>query len=279
MTIQLLYDDAFAPLTSQMGFLAADMARVIDTYLAWQADLAAGRIPGPRGVPRPSRLSFLPRRFLRQKSIAGPLSHALSQVLPLTVPFILRRLFVPTAGPWVAYFDSFVSGTDAFPPISYLAQRIGCRGLRVTAISDEREARRIRGRRDAATILEIYEPHQTDWLNIGRSIAMVKDERWTFELGGTEQPFEEPENYAKTLIKDRFTLEMLDRYLRALGIGAFDESFYMPQGAEAVLIEEPTWWRRVKTFSLEAALTRHDAEPAKKPPPGLATRRGRFGDG
>jgi hypothetical protein len=279
MTIPLLYDDAFAPVTSQIGFLAADIARVVETYLAWQADLAAGRIRGPEGVPRPSRLAFLPRRFLRRKSIVGPLSQALSEVLPLTVPFILRRLFVPTAGPWTAYFDSFVLGTDAFPPISYLAQRIGCRGLRVTAISEEREARRTRGRRDAASILELYEPHQTDWLNIGRSIAMMKDGRWRFELGGTEQPFEEPENYAKARIKDRFTVAMLERYLRALGIRAFDESFYMPQGTEAVLIEEPAWWRRVKTFSLEAALTRHDDDPAKKPTPGLATRRGRFRDG
>jgi hypothetical protein len=178
----------------------------------------------------------------------------------------------------VAYFDSFVGGTDVFPPVSYLAQRIGCRGLRVTAISAEREARRTRGRRDAAAVLEIYEPHQTDWLNIGRSIAMTKEDRWSFELAGTEQPFEEPENYKKARIKDRFTLEMLDRYLRALGVRAFDHSFYLPQGTAAVLIEEPTWWRRVKTFSLEEALTRFDEDPAKRPSPGLATRRVRFRD-
>ena len=60
----------------------------------------------------------------------------------------------------------------------------------------------------------------------------------------------------------------------ALVIRAFDESFYLPEGTEAVLFEKPVPRRRLKTFTLEEALTRHDTGPAKRPPPGLATPRG-----
>jgi hypothetical protein len=264
MAMRLLYDDALAPLTSAMGFLAADITRVVDGYMTWQTELAEGRRPGPNGEPAPPRRSFLPLRFLwrkpipRLRPVAGPLSHALSQVLPLTVLGISRHLFVPTAGPWVAYFNNWVDGTDC-SAVSYMAMRLDCRGIRAVAISEEREAQRQRGRRDAATILEIYEGHKTDWLNYARTIAVINDDPWIFEMSGTEQPFEEPENYTKKRIQDRFTPEMLDRYLRALGIRAFDDSFYLPEGSEAILIEEPMpRGRRVKTFTLEAALTRFD---------------------
>ncbi len=41
---------------------------------------------------------------------------------------------------------------------------------------------------------------------------------WSFDALGPEQPYEEPERYRRRLIRDRFTREMLPRYLEALGI-------------------------------------------------------------
>jgi hypothetical protein len=37
-------------------------------------------------------------------------------------------------------------------------------------------------------------------------------------------------------VRDRFTPEILQQYLLALGLDAFEESFYLPAGQQAVLI-------------------------------------------
>jgi hypothetical protein len=69
-----------------------------------------------------------------------------------------------------------------------------------------------------------------------RSIAAVNDGgRWTWDESGTPQLFETPDRYAARRIRDRFTIEMLDAYCRALGIRYFDSEFY---GPDAVLIED-----------------------------------------
>jgi hypothetical protein len=56
--------------------------------------------------------------------------------------------------------------------------------------------------------------------------------RWIFETDGEMQAFEEPENYQAKRIRDRFTIKMLERYCRALGIEPFEISFY---GNDAML--------------------------------------------
>jgi hypothetical protein len=47
-----------------------------------------------------------------------------------------------------------------------------------------------------------------------------------FDAWGPEQPYEEPERYRRRLIRDRFTREMLLRYLEALGITPEDPDWY-----------------------------------------------------
>ena len=95
-----------------------------------------------------------------------------------------------------------------------------------------------------ATIFSLYgaEEHEgPDGLptNSVRGVYAMNDSYWTFDAYGEEQPFEQPERYSERRIRDRFTPEMLRSYLAALGIRAFDEDFYMPNG-EAVLVEEDT---------------------------------------
>jgi hypothetical protein len=80
-------------------------------------------------------------------------------------------------------------------------------------------------------MFELYGPRQTEFLNYIRSVAAANDGgRWRFEAAGEEQTFEEIGAYSTRAIPDRFTVEMLDRYLGALGIHAFDERFYKPIG-------------------------------------------------
>jgi hypothetical protein len=79
----------------------------------------------------------------------------------------------------------------------------------------------------------------------------MNDGYWTFDTAGQQQPFERPERYAERRIRDRFTPDMLRSYLAALGIRAFDEDFYMPDG-EALLIEKDIpLYRRERAWTFE----------------------------
>ncbi len=37
--MKLFFDDQYAPITTRIGFLAADHGRVVDTYMAWMSDI------------------------------------------------------------------------------------------------------------------------------------------------------------------------------------------------------------------------------------------------
>jgi hypothetical protein len=80
------------------------------------------------------------------------------------------------------------------------------------------------------TFFALYGPTDTDWLNRIRHVAVFNDvSGWTFDEDGEVQPFEEPENYERRRIRDRFTSEMLERYCRALGIELNQAEFYLPR--------------------------------------------------
>lgn len=82
----------------------------------------------------------------------------------------------------------------------------------------------------AATSFTLEGPHETEWLNVIRHVSARKDGRpWKFFQQGKVQPFEKVEQYANKHLRDRFTPEMLESYCEALGILAFDESFYGPK--------------------------------------------------
>lgn len=215
--MRLLFDGRLAPITSEMGFLEAPPAAAVQTFVDWQRP-----IHEPLGVS------------LTDGPVAGGLEEVLLSLLPLTNVVRRRHLFVPTAGPWVAYFDNGHRGTDAFSAVSYLAQHLGCRGLRVAAVPDtiEGEFKGARGEY-GAVVMEVYGPDRTDVLNYVRSVAVVNDGgRWDFSQSGTPFPFEDVKQYGARRVKDRFTFEMLGRYLSELGLSPFDEGFYLPGSAD-----------------------------------------------
>lgn len=125
--------------------------------------------------------------------------------------------------------------------MSFLASQLGCRGLRVVQVEDTVTGnQRGASGRHGAIILELYGPENTDFLNYVRSLAVANDGgRWAFDQAGTPQPFEELDRYQARSVRERFTSDALDRYLRALGVRAFDEGFYLPgPDARAALIEK-----------------------------------------
>jgi hypothetical protein len=86
-----------------------------------------------------------------------------------------------------------------------------------------------------ARILEVFGPHGTPPLSSIRSIAAAKDgEGWVFEVSGTPFSFERTDQYAHPRKSDRFPPELLDAYLRELGVPVGDE----PDWGGAILIED-----------------------------------------
>lgn len=222
--MRLLLDGELAPITSTIGFLELPLDSAVRGFLEWQ-----------RAIHEPLG------RSLSERRVSGPLAEVLRTLLPLTSILRRRYLFIPTASPWCAFLDNGHQGTDAVSTMSYLAQRLGCRGMRVTAVPDTIEGEHKGARGDyGAVALELYGPERTHFLNYVRTLGAIHDgDRWDFSAGGTPLPFEETERYRARRVRDRFTFDMLERYLRALGLSPFAEDFYLPgPEAEAVLIEK-----------------------------------------
>ncbi len=214
----LLLEDRWAPITSEMGFLETSAEHAARAFAAWRAGLLA-----PRGIA------------VQVRSVPGSLEQTLSALLPLSSPEVLRQLFIPTRSAWTAYVENARGGTDASSPISYMAEALGCRGLRVFAVPHT--YRNGRGRY-GGVMLEVYGPHQTSWLNHLRAVSASNDGgQWVFHQFGEPYPFERLERYQERRVRDRFTFEMLREYLRHLGLAPFEEDFYLPQGAPAWLVE------------------------------------------
>jgi hypothetical protein len=211
-----LFGGRFAPITSTIGFLRTDDSRAVQAFVDWQQD-----IQKKRGVS------------LVERKIQGDFEFAIQQLLPLTSVERRRYLFIPTRSNWTAFLDNGHQGTDVFSPLSYLAEKLSCEAARATHVPEGR------GKQYPAVVLELYGPNRSEFLNYVRSVAVTYDGRkWAFEAAGETQPFEEVARYSSRLARDRFTPEMLANYLKALGIRAFEQDFYCPEGREAILIEK-----------------------------------------
>ncbi|ATB39503.1 hypothetical protein CYFUS_004947 [Cystobacter fuscus] len=231
----LLLGDRWAPVTSDMGFLETDVERAARALSSWQGGLWASE-----GV------------IVTARPVDGSLEQVLSALLPLSGGEKQRHLFIPTRSAWTAYVDNGYRGTDAVSAMSYLAQVLGCRGMRVGAVPHT--LREDKGRYGVVA-LEVYGPRQTDWLNYLRTLYAMNDGgRWVFGQSGEPFPFEKLARYQARKVRDRFTLDILEEYLLHLGLSPFQEDFYLPQGAKAWLVEKTgSFFSAQKEYTLAQA--------------------------
>lgn len=236
--MNLLLNDSYAPITSEIGFIKCPASTVVKAFVEWQSKIYADS---------ERRLKIESSQFY------GDLSQALDKLLPITSPERQRQLFIQTAGDWTAYFDNGKLGTDSAPVVSTLCRKLGCEGVRAAHIPhtlDEEEGTK-KGQY-GATIFEIYGPQQTDFLNIVRSVCLGYDGgRWSFSATGTEQSFESVDVYKSKLMKDRFTPEMLNSYLQAMGINMFDASYYESNDGCYLVEKIGATLSNMKSFSLK----------------------------
>jgi hypothetical protein len=214
----LLLEDRWAPVTSELGFLETDAAHAARAFAAWQGKLQAGR-----GIA------------VEARPVSGSLEHVLSTLLPLSDPEVQRYLFLPTRSAWTAYLENSWRGTDAASSMAYMARTLGCRGMRVVAVP---HTLREKGGRYGMVALEVYGPQNIGTRNFLRTLYAANDGgRWVFGQSGEPFPFEKLEQYQARRVRDRFTFDMLEEYLRHLGLSPFEEDFYLPEGTPAWLVE------------------------------------------
>lgn len=223
-----VFDDEFAPVFSEIGFLECDAAVAASAYMDWQSPIQAKR-----------------NVVLKSSNISGGLRDKILSLLPLTTIERRRALFLPTNSQWTAYLDNGALGTDAFSAVSYLAKLLNCRGVRSVSKSDVSEEKSKSGRHQyGGTVLELYAPLPVpgSQLNTLRSIYAMNDGgRWEFGANGDVQEFEDMSHYKKRRIQDRFNADILAQYLSSLGIDVFSHQYYeTPSPAHLVTKDGPS---------------------------------------
>ncbi len=222
------------PVTSDMGLIEAPAAVVASEFAAWHSEL---------GIHH------------RREEITSSLGASFARLEPLSAVKD-RRLFVNTRSGWTAFFQNGIAGSDPFPPMSFLARRMGVRAMRVCRAPD--------GARWPAVMWEVYAPPELGGdpvLGFRRSIAAANDGgRWVFEETGERFDFEEADRYGLPKKRDRFTPELLERYLAQFRLAPWSDDFYdIRPDSPAVLLDrsDPLSARSgggVKTYTLEQVL-------------------------
>jgi hypothetical protein len=106
-----------------------------------------------------------------------------------------------------------------------------------------------------ATIWEVYAPPLLGGGALGhrRCVSAMNDGgRWIFEASGEPYPFEDLAKYELRRKQDRFTREMLIRYLEHFSLRPFEDDFYaVDVERPAVLLQRSPWHSEPSEFSLE----------------------------
>lgn len=221
-TFKYLLNDDFFPLTSSIVFLKADSESAASAYEEWMKSL---------------------RRPIERTLVSGELADLLPSLLPLQ-GWDGRLLFVPTKSDWTACFSNCWAAGPQTPALEYLAcAYLKCVCVSICAVPGTNVGKypEMKGR-FIETAMNIVDPHNAPPpLYELRSILCCNNSyvvsNWIFKTQGKELSFEKPENYSAKRVKDRFTPELLEEYLLAMGIRAFDEHFYCAQGSDATLVD------------------------------------------
>jgi hypothetical protein len=220
-----MWVEKFHPITTSIGLVKAEPKAALENWLDWQRSILSQYGMGMEAAP-----------------MDGGIEEIIKSLLPLTAPVATRFAFIPTASPWSVYFDNSRLGTNAATTMPVLAERLGCETIRVVMVPPPPSSKPgSPGFRYQANILEVYSADR----GTRRTIYAANDGgKWTFGQSGEPYPFEEIEAYSAKRKSDRFTSEMLTRYLGHLGLRPFDQNWYLPSRA----------WKVQKTGNLPTSL-------------------------
>lgn len=188
------------PYTSRIQFIEASFEAVSKEFALWMDEIR--------------------REYQREYQMSehrGSLATLLANLDPHWWPS--KDLLVEAGNGWTAVFSN---GADTYLA-DYLSRRMGVRGVATTFSVDIVHRGEIWNY--GGTIFEL--------LDKGESVRLIQVTRqssgWDAVLVGTELPFEESVRYQARIKRERFDIEMLNRYCSALGITRSDNAFYGPR--------------------------------------------------
>ncbi len=182
-------------------------------------------LPGPLNVPTSECLGLMNSSL--EDAVAAhcsvgkwallPLSvgdfEELFALLPLTNQGLGRAVFVPLGSEWLLYLNNWVGGTDPVSVCHLVATQAKCRTIKVVLTQRKRPYW-------PACVLETHNGARVNSHILWERLIGARNDggRWKFDLEGDPFPFEEFEAYKRLRVRDRFTGDMLFRYLAALGV-------------------------------------------------------------
>jgi hypothetical protein len=215
----------WSPITSDIGLIQVSPSELTSAFLEWQESLHTAW------------------RLVR---VEAGLAATFDALLPLSQG-MRRRAFVATRSGWTAQFQNGIQGSDPFPAMSLFARKLGVLAMRI--------CRSPQAARHPATIWEVYAPPNLGGNEYGfrRSVSVANDGgTWTFDESGEPYAFENVATYSVARKRDRFTPEMLEKYLTEFDLHPFDEDFYCISSATpAVILERPAYGHEPPDFTLQ----------------------------
>lgn len=204
----------YAPVTTQLAFIEMPAAALATALDARAAEIA--------------QLWSLPRNIGKEE-VRGNLAEKIDGLFPMTTVRATKVLVSGTTSSWTAYFPNCASGGDAHSEPDFLAGSYGVRCLTIVVVEDVPKIRPGSTQfvlRDGRHAVDVTTRHGVMRQSPTRSIVVIKEGGWQFSIQGGALPFEEIERYSGKRIKDRLTVEMIERYCKHLGIDLFDVDFY-----------------------------------------------------
>lgn len=206
----MISDQSVQYLLREIGCVEDELNNVATAYLEWQE-----RVLAPFGA------------YCVKRTVKGTFPEVLSELLPLVEPVRTKAVFWPLHSGRTAFTDNRKSGADAASTASVLAKILGTSALR--AAHKPESPRTFEG-----TAFELYDHMGTATRTL---FAINEDGRWEFGETGTPLSFEKGNAFTGDRIRDRFTGDMLTRYLDELGCNPRSVRLNSSGQLVAVLVE------------------------------------------
>lgn len=209
------------PISHTFNFIKGDFNLITYAYEMWKSKVIGFRT--------------LEKSVIESNS----LEETLLNLLPLTTADRLRYLFIPTNSDWVVYFDNGHIGTDS-SAMNLCGMRLKLERIYFSQSPESGEV--------------VFNVSQYNTLpNKFRDIWLIKESGWEFGQTGEPFPFELTEKYSLKKKRERITIEMIDSYLKELGIDVFNENFYAPEKGSILFDIKGEKFSSVQELSLEQA--------------------------
>lgn len=208
--MRFLYDSKYAPLTDCMGFVETNLEIAFQKFAEWSFPQWASRVDKVKVSE--FKLSF---------------EELLLMMQPLKYPE--KRLLFATTSLWTGYIENITAIRTETGRIRRISEPLNCRSIEIAAWPSK-YGKKVNGWGGGFFTL-----NQGD--EMIRHLMLSDQDRWEFDSYGSYLPFENIEKYKEKYARNRFTPELLDKYLKYFGINFFDENFYMPPNSKAYLIE------------------------------------------